>query len=210
MAKQIPSATVARLPLYARALLSLSSRGVTVTSSQMLASESHTNAAQVRKDLSYMGAFGTRGLGYDVKYLLSQINRYLGLDRNWTVALAGFGQLGHALVGYKGFSERGFSIVAIYDADPGIVGTDFNSVKVEDSRKMSDSLADKPVDIGIIATPAGVAQEVADAYVRGGVKSILNFAPTVIRVPPDVSVRNVDLSIELQVLSFYHSSKVGS
>ena len=207
MVRHIPGATVSRLPIYARALLALSARGVTVTSSQILAAESHTNAAQVRKDLSYLGAFGTRGLGYDVKFLLSQINRYLGLDRDWTVALVGYGQLGHALLGYKGFSDRGFSIVSIFDADPTKIGQSVNGINVQDAARLSEILKSNPVDIGIIATPSPAAQDAANALVSGGVHSILNFAPVGIRVPPEVSLRNVDLSIELQVLSFYHSSK---
>lgn len=204
MPKKIPAATVSRLPIYARALLSLSSRDILIASSEMISAESHINAAQIRKDLSHIGCFGTRGLGYEVPKLLARINEELGLTRQWRVALVGFGKLGSALVGYRGFFERGFTIAGIYDADPSKVGTEVGSVAIENVADIASSIARSQVDIGIIATPAEAAQSAADALVNAGIRSILNFAPVALEVPKGVGVRNVDLSIELQVLSFYH------
>jgi len=200
---KIPGATVSRLPIYARALHSLLARGVNTASSDILAHESQVNAAQIRKDLSHIGGEGTRGLGYDVSTLLGRINKELGLDRSWRVALVGYGQLGAALVGYEGFAERGFQIVAIYDADSSKVGSSVAGVSVEDSADIPSTVGDHNVDIVVLAVPASSAQNAADAVVSGGVKAILNFAPAVLDVPQEVSVRSVDLSVELQVLSFY-------
>lgn len=204
---KIPAATVSRLPIYARALHSLLARGVNTASSELLSTESQVNAAQIRKDLSHIGGEGTRGLGYDVSGLLGRINKELGLDRSWRVALIGYGQLGAALVGYEGFAERGFQIVVIYDADDSKVGNSVSGVSVEHSAQIPSTISDHQVDIAVLAVPAGSAQDAADAAVSGGVKAILNFAPAGLDVPEDVSVRSVDLSVELQVLSFYQFNR---
>ncbi|MQB00326.1 MAG: redox-sensing transcriptional repressor Rex [Actinobacteria bacterium] len=202
--RPIPEATVGRLPIYLRALLDLAeSRGETNVSSDELARLAGVNAAKVRKDLSYLGSYGTRGVGYDVEYLLYQITRELGLTQDWPAAIVGIGNLGRALASYKGFSERGFRITAIFDVDESVIGEEVGGMIVRHLDELKEVVAEMGTSIGIIATPPLAAQEVADKLVDAGVKSILNFAPAVVNVPPDVTVRKVDLSIELQILSFY-------
>ncbi|HET7482644.1 MAG TPA: redox-sensing transcriptional repressor Rex [Actinomycetota bacterium] len=202
--RPIPEATVARLPIYLRALLDLAEgRGETNVSSEELASLAGVNAAKVRKDLSYLGSYGTRGVGYDIEYLLYQITRELGLTQDWPAAIVGVGNLGRALASYKGFSERGFRITALFDVDDSIVGQEVGGLPIRHLDDLKDIVADEGISIGIIATPPASAQEVAEKLVDAGVKSILNFAPAVVNVAPDVNVRKVDLSIELQILSFY-------
>ena len=161
------------------------------------------NAAKVRKDLSYIGTYGTRGVGYDVEQLIYQISRELGLTDELSVAIIGFGNLGRALANYKGFAERGFNVAAVFDLDRSKIGEKVGGVKVRPIGDLPKVAASGAISIGIIATPAGSAQEVADLLVSSGVKAILNFAPAVLSVPEDVSLRKVDLSIELQILSFY-------
>jgi len=201
-ARRIPDATVARLPIYLRSLLELSADTLTVSSEQ-LAESAGVNAAKVRKDLSYLGSYGTRGVGYDVEYLQNQMRRALGLTQDWPVAIVGIGNLGAALANYGGFGDRGFPVVALVDADPAVVGTRFGDLAVEPASRLAEVVADKGVHIGVIATPAGAAQAVADELVAAGVRSILNFAPTIISVPDEVSLRKVDLAVEMQILSFY-------
>ncbi len=176
-------------------------------SSERLAELSGVNAAKVRKDLSYLGSYGTRGVGYDVEYLLFQMSRELGLTKDWHVVIAGVGNLGHALANYGGFSDRGFPVAALVDADPRVVGTQINGVTVRHVDELADIAAEQHIDIGIIATPAAAAQEVADRMIAAGVSSILNFAPTIVTVPPEVSLRKVDLAVELQILSFYQQRR---
>jgi redox-sensing transcriptional repressor len=207
-ARRIPEATVARLPLYYRALLETADQHVGTVSSERLASLAGVNAAKVRKDLSYLGSYGTRGVGYDVEFLLHQISRELGLTHDWPVVIVGVGNLGHALANYKGFGARGFQIVALVDADPAKVGTRVGDLSVAALDDLPGVVAERGIAIGIIATPAAAAQEVADALVDAGVTSILNFAPAVVTAPPGVSLRKVDLAIELQILSFYQQRKV--
>ena len=201
--RRIPEATVARLPVYLRCLVEVADAKTATVSSERLAEMAGVNAAKVRKDLSYLGSYGTRGVGYDVEYLLYQISRELGLTQDWPVVIVGLGNLGHALANYNGFSVRGFRIVALVDADRAKVGRKIGDLAV---RHIDDLAAiaksDHPA-IGIIATPAQAAQDVADRLVAAGVSSILNFAPVVLSVPDGVSLRKVDLSIELQILSFY-------
>jgi redox-sensing transcriptional repressor len=202
--RPIPEATVARLPVYLRALLEVAEgRGELTVSSEDLAGMAGVNAAKVRKDLSYLGSYGTRGVGYDVEYLLYQITRELGLTQDWPAALIGIGNLGRALASYKGFSERGFRIAALFDVDESVLGTEVGGLPIRHLDELKEAVVDEGISIGIIATPPLAAQEVAEKLVDAGVKSILNFAPAVVNVPPDVSVRKVDLSIELQILSFY-------
>src|SRR2546425_2376150 len=209
-ARRIPEATVARLPLYYRALLETADQHVGTVSSERLAALAGVNAAKVRKDLSYLGSYGTRGVGYDVEFLLHQISRELGLTHDWPVVIVGIGNLGHALANYRGFGARGFQIVALVDADPAKVGTRVGKLKVEALDDLPRVVSDRTIAIGIIATPASAAQEVADRLVDAGVTSILNFAPAVVTVPPGVSIRKVDLAIELQILSFYQQRKIPS
>jgi redox-sensing transcriptional repressor len=206
-ARRIPEATVARLPLYYRALLETSDQQVGTVSSERLAELAGVNAAKVRKDLSYLGSYGTRGVGYDVEFLLHQISRELGLTHDWPVVIVGVGNLGHALANYRGFGARGFRIVALVDADAAKIGQRVGELKVEALEDLPKIVADREIAIGIVATPAVAAQEVADALVEAGVTSILNFAPAVVTVPSGVSLRKVDLATELQILSFYQQRK---
>ena len=208
--RHIPEATVARLPVYLRALLEVAEQKTATISSERLADMAGVNAAKVRKDLSYLGSYGTRGVGYDVEYLLYQISRRLGLTQDWPVVIIGIGNLGHALANYRGFAARGFRVVGLFDSDPRKVGERLGDREVFAMSDLVEIVMGENVAIGVIATPAGVAQEVADQLVDSGVTSILNFAPAVLSVPPHVSIRKVDLSIELQILSFYQQrSAVG-
>jgi len=206
--KRISEATVVRLPIYQRILSELLRHGVCTVSSEQLAGRAGVNAAKVRKDLSLLGTFGTRGTGYDVSVLVGELDRALGAGRDWPVAVAGVGNLGRALVNSEGFSSRGFRVVALFDVDPDVVGRRVGPVTVRHGSELSrpDGI-ERPV-IGVVATPADAAQEVADALVDIGVRSILNFAPRVLVVPSEVLLRYVDLSIELQVLSFHHSRQL--
>jgi redox-sensing transcriptional repressor len=208
-ARKIPEATVARLPIYLRSLLEAAGDGLPTISSERLAELSGFNAAKVRKDLSYLGSYGTRGVGYDVEYLQFQMSRELGLTKDWHVVIAGVGNLGHALANYGGFTDRGFPVAALVDADPRVVGTRINGITVRHIDDLPDIAAEHRIAIGIIATPAGAAQDVADRMIAAGVSSILNFAPTIVAVPADVSLRKVDLAVELQILSFYQQRKGG-
>jgi len=208
--RRIPEATVARLPVYLRCLLEVADTKTATISSERMAELAGVNAAKVRKDLSYLGSYGTRGVGYDVEYLLFQISRELGLTQDWPVAIVGVGNLGHALANYRGFSARGFRIVALVDADADKVGERVGELTVRHLDELPAIAADESVAIGIIATPAAAAQEVADRLVAAGVNAILNFAPAVITVPDGVWLRKVDLSIELQILSFYQQRRMGT
>ena len=203
----IPEATVARLPVYLRALHTLAEGGHTTVSSDALAVAAGVNSAKVRKDLSHLGSYGTRGVGYDVDYLIYQISRELGLTQRWAVAIVGVGNLGHALANYGGFASRGFRIAALLDTDRARVGETINGVRVSHIDDLPEVARRERVSIGVIATPAGGAQDVCDRLVAAGVTSILNFAPIVLSVPPGVDLRKVDLSIELQILAFHEQRK---
>ena len=205
--RPIPEATVGRLPVYLRALVEMAEGGATTISSGDLAEAAGVNSAKVRKDLSYLGSYGTRGVGYDVAYLIHQVRRELGLTQHWPVLIAGAGNLGRALAKYKGFAARGFGIVAMVDNDSSKVGDRVGGLRVEAIDDLDRVVAREEVAIGVICTPASAAQEVADRMVAAGIRSILNFAPVVIAVPDDVSVRKVDLSIELQILGYYEQRK---
>jgi redox-sensing transcriptional repressor len=203
----IPEATVARLPVYLRALVELAEDGATTVSSDALARAAGVNSAKVRKDLSHLGSYGTRGVGYDVAYLIHQVRRELGLSQPWPIVLAGVGNLGHALANYRGFPERGFRIAALVDADPAKVGEIVGGLPIRPVDALPEVVASLDAAIGMICTPGSVAQEVADRMIDAGIRSILNFAPSVISVPEGVSVRKVDLAIELQILAFYEQRK---
>jgi redox-sensing transcriptional repressor len=203
--RRIPYATVARLPVYQRILEELLRSGTTTVSSELLASAARVNAAKVRKDLSLLGSFGTRGAGYDAAFLIEQIDRQLGLDREWRVVIAGIGNLGRALARSQGFAARNFDVAALLDTDPAIIGEWIDGVEVRHPDDLPAIVAESSLAIGVITTPAAVAQRAADTMVSAGVRSILNFAPQVLEVPPGVLLRYVDLSIELQVMSFYQS-----
>jgi redox-sensing transcriptional repressor len=203
----IPEATVARLATYLRVLSTLGERSVTTVSSEELAAVAGVNSAKLRKDLSFLGSYGVRGVGYDVTTLTEQISRTLGLTTHRSVALIGVGNLGLALAGYAGFASRGFRIAALLDADPARIGTTIHGMPVEDIADLADVVAERQIAIAVLAIPASVAQEVCDQVVRAGVTSILNFAPVVLSVPAHVDLRKVDLAAELQILSFHEHRK---
>jgi redox-sensing transcriptional repressor len=206
----IPEATVARLPVYLRALTALAETGIRTCSSEDLAVAAGVNSAKLRKDLSYLGSYGTRGVGYDVDYLGYQIAREIGVTHDWPVVIVGIGNLGQALANYSGFRSRGFSVLALLDASPAIIGREVAGVKVRDFAELEQIVRAHDVAIGVIATPAASAQTVADRMVEVGITSILNFAPAVLQVPDGIDVRKVDLSIELQILAFHEQRKSGS
>jgi redox-sensing transcriptional repressor len=204
----VPEATVARLPVYLRTLTGLVERGVSTVSSEELAVEAGVNSAKLRKDLSHLGSYGTRGVGYDCQYLVYQISRELGLAEDWRVVIVGIGNLGHALANYGGFASRGVSVVALLDNDPDVVGENVAGLTVLPVSDLEQVVAERGVSIGVIAAPGPAAQEVCDRLVAGGVTSILNFAPTVLQVPDGVVVRRVDLSTELQILAFHEQRRL--
>ncbi len=194
-----------RLPIYQRILAELVRTGTRTVSSERLAELARVNAAKVRKDLSLLGSFGTRGSGYDPEYLIAQIDRTLGVDEDWSVAIVGVGNLGRALTNSAGFASRGCHVTALFDVDPAVVGEEIRGITVRHMDEIATLKAAERPDIGVIATPGWAAQGVADLLVRAGVTSLLNFAPRVLTVPPSVHLRYVDLSIELQVLGFYRA-----
>jgi redox-sensing transcriptional repressor len=199
----IPEVTVTRLPVYRRCLVELTEQSITTVSSERLATMAGVNAAKVRKDLSYLGSYGTRGVGYDVEFLLFEVSRELGMTTDRPVVIVGAGNLGSALVGYSGFNERGFPVRAIFDNDPNRVGSGVGEFEVLDLARLSEVVERDEVAIGVIATPPASAQAVADAFVEAGIRSILNFAPCILDLDRSIAVRRVDLASELQVLSFY-------
>ena len=199
----IPEATVARLPVYLRTLYALADRGIATVSSEDLAAAAGVNSAKLRKDLSHLGSYGTRGVGYDVEYLVYQVSRELGLTQDWPVVIVGAGNLGRALANYGGFASRGFRVAALLDSEPATVGTMIAGHEVRSADSIEQVVASQGISIGVIATPASAAQDVCDRLVAAGVTSILNFAPVVLNVPAGVDVRKVDLSIELQILAFH-------
>jgi redox-sensing transcriptional repressor len=205
--RSVPEATVARLAVYLRALTGLGERGIATVSSESLAAATGVNSAKLRKDLSYLGSYGVRGVGYDVDLLTEQIRNTLGLNENRAVALIGLGHLGQALVGYAGFASRGFRISAVVDADPALVGTVIRGLTVAHVDRLDEIVRSENIAIAVIAVPAVAAQDVCDRLVAAGVTSILNFAPTVLSFPAHVDVRKVDLAAELQILSFHDSRK---
>jgi redox-sensing transcriptional repressor len=205
--RSIPEATVGRLPVYLRTLVELAESGATTASSEVLAGGAGMNSAKVRKDLSHLGSYGTRGVGYDVAYLIHQIRRELGLTQHWAIVIVGIGNLGHALANYKGFAERGFRVAGLVDTDLAKVGEVVGGIPIRHVDDLPELVAAEQIAIGVIATPAAVVQDVADRMVGAGIRSILNFAPAVIAVPAGVSVRKVDLAIELQILAFYEQRK---
>jgi redox-sensing transcriptional repressor len=205
--RRIPEATVARLPVYLRILLEQSEAGTINVSSEELADLAGVNAAKVRKDLSYLGTYGTRGVGYEVEYLIYQVRRELGLTHDWPVVIVGAGNLGQALAGYGGFGQRGFPVAAIFDVDEAKIGSLIAGVRVRRLDELPAILRASKASIGVIATPGSAAQEAADRLVKAGVTSILNFAPIVLTVPPEIMVRKVDLAVELQILSYYEQRR---
>jgi redox-sensing transcriptional repressor len=199
----IPDATVARLPVYLRALYSFAEHGVSTVASDELARAAGVNSAKLRKDLSHLGSYGIRGVGYDVDYLVYQVSKALGLTQRWPVVIVGAGNLGRALANYGGFLTRGFRIEAVFDSDRELVGHRLGSEVVRHVDELEAVVAENRIAIGVIAVPAAAAQAMCDRLVAAGVTSVLNFAPLVLNVPDGVDVRKVDLSIELQILAFH-------
>jgi redox-sensing transcriptional repressor len=200
--RKISDSKVRRLALYLRFLEHSAAQGLTTISSAELARRGGTTSAQVRKDLSFFGSFGKRGLGYSVPELAARIRDILGLKRTHRVVLVGAGKMGGALLHYRGFRQHGFDVAAIYDKDPKKIGARSNGLVVRDIKLLEADLRKEPTDIAILVTPAEAAQEVADRLVRAGVKAILNFAPVPLVVPNDVAVQSVNMALELETLSF--------
>jgi redox-sensing transcriptional repressor len=203
MPLDIPEVVVERLPLYARTLQNLADRGCENVSSQELGDYLGVTPAQIRKDLSYFGRFGKQGRGYNVCRLLDELRQILGLDRSWTMALLGVGQLGRAILHYAGFAPQGFRIVEAFDNDPATVGEEIAGLTVRDIQDLPSVLAMCSIEIGIVAVPAHQAQAMFDLLVSAGVKAILNYAPVAPRVPPNVHVRSIDPVLALQSMTFY-------
>ena len=201
--EQVSELTASRLSVYLRCLNTLDAAGVKTISSKALAEQFQLNAAQIRKDLAYFGEFGVRGIGYYVAGLKAELLKILGLDREWAVALVGFGNLGSALFHYKGFTRQGFRIAAIFDDDPAKAGREVDGVSVFASRDLGREIRARGIQIAIVAVPPEAAQAVTDQLVEAGIKAILNFAPARLRAPRNARLKHVDLSIELETLSFY-------
>lgn len=201
--REIPDATVARLPIYLRALSTLTESGQETVSSSDLAKVAGVNSAKLRKDLSYLGSYGTRGVGYEVGYLFRQISTAIGLSQDWRVVIIGMGNLGKALSAYAGFATRGFRVVGLFDADPMVIGEEFNQLIVQDISKLERVIEQTGASIAVLTVPSHAAQGICDRVVTSGIGSILNFAPCVLNVPDSVQLRKVDLATELQILAFH-------
>lgn len=208
-AAHVPAASVARLPLYLRCLEELDADSVETVSSSRLAELAGVNAAKLRKDLSHLGSYGTRGVGYQVRHLMHQIRLELGLDKQSPVIVVGLGNLGQALSNHTGFGERGFPIVALFDIDPAKVGKRVADLTVSHLDDVAEVIGRTHARTAIIATPVEAAQQVTDRVTAAGVTSVLNFAPTVVQVPDGVALRQVDLALELQILSYYQPRSDG-
>jgi redox-sensing transcriptional repressor len=206
--RRIPEATVARLPVYLQVLVDQAANATSSISSEELAELAGVNAAKVRKDLSYLGSYGTRGVGYEVDYLVYQIRRELGLDHEWPVVIVGAGNLGQALAGYGGFNDKGFPVAGVVDIDPDKVDTLVGGARVRPLDELPQIVAARNVSIGVVATPPAAAQDAADRLVRAGVTSILNFAPVVLTVPTGITVRKVDMAVEIQILGYHEQRRV--
>jgi redox-sensing transcriptional repressor len=208
--RHVPEATVARLATYLRVLTGMVEDQTTTCSSEDLAAAAGVNSSMLRKDLSFLGSYGIRGVGYDVQTLAGQIARVLGLTVHRSVALIGVGHLGTALAGYTGFASRGFTVAALIDTDPQRIGTQLGGLIVDDIADLEAVVARENITIAVLAVPGSVAQQICDQLVATGVTSILNFAPVVLSVPSHVDVRKVDLAGELQILSFHENRKAAA
>lgn len=207
LVKRIAESTVRRLSIYLRFLEESASRGLTTISSEELARRGGTTSAQVRKDLSFFGSFGKRGMGYAIPELTASLRDILGLRREWRVIIIGAGKIGTALAQYRGFRQRGFLVSAVYDHDARKIGSKWEALVVRDMAQLEKDIAKEHPEIAVLAIPGEDAQAAADRLVRSGIKAILNFAPTQIQTPPDVTVRNVNMAMELEGLSFALSSR---
>ena len=200
--KRIADSTVRRLSLYLRFLENFEQRGMDTISSDELARQGGTTSAQVRKDLSFFGSFGKRGLGYSVPELTTRIREIMGLAREWKVIIVGAGKIGAALAQYGGFFQRGFHITAVYDSSPEKIGRSWDSHVIRDVRNLERETAAEPPDIAVLAVPAGAAQATLDRIVAAGIRAVLNFAPVQLQAPPDITVKSVNMAMELEGLSF--------
>jgi redox-sensing transcriptional repressor len=200
--RRIADSTVRRLSLYLRFLEESAQRGLVTISSDELARRGGTTSAQVRKDLSFFGSFGKRGLGYSVPELTESLREILGLRREWQVIIVGAGKIGTALAQYRGLRQRGFSVIAVYDRDPKKIGTKWDSLTVRDMEQIEHDIARERPDIVVLTTPGDEAQKVVDRLVKAGIRALLNFAPVQLQVPPDVTLKNVNMAMELEGLSF--------
>jgi len=200
---QIPEDSVKRLSLYLRNLRYLAGEGVEIISSEALAQDIYVSAAQVRKDLSYFGDFGTRGVGYSVRNLISEIESILGLDKRWSLVLIGVGRLGSALLNYRGFQQFGFQFSVAFDNNPEKVGKTIGKVKIEDYSEIEKVIKKEKIKIAVVTVPGSAAQEVTDRLVKAGIKAILNFSPRYLNVPPNVSIKTVDIATEVGNLTYY-------
>ncbi len=200
---EIPAVVIDRLPVYARALTDLESRGRDVVSSQELGEVLGVTPAQIRKDLSYFGRFGKQGRGYNVQRLAQELRQILGLDRQWSMILVGVGHLGQAILTYDGFHPQGFIIIDAFDSDPSVVGEEIGGVPIHDTAELKEYLSARQVDIGIVAVPPEAAASIIDVLVSGGIRAILNYAPTSVSVPDTVEVKNIDPVLALQSMTFY-------
>ena len=200
--KRVSESTIRRLSLYLRVLWVLEKEGASTVSSRELASRENLSPAQVRKDLSFFGSFGTRGLGYPVNELRAQIASILGIDRSWRVGLFGVGNIGSALVSYREFARQGFQIVKLFDNDQRKIGSNHKGIVISDIRNMEQEVKEAGIEMAIIAVPATVAQQIVDKIVAIGIEAILNFAPINLTVPEDVYLRTENMSMELEYLSF--------
>lgn len=205
--RDIPDATVARLPEYLRALADVAERGISSVSSEELAQTAGVRSTQLRKDLSHLGSYGIRGVGYEVEHLALEISRALGLTQEWPVAIVGMGNLGRALAAYSGFATGGFHVAAVFDEDATLSGGLVADLPISPMTDLGQLVRERGITIAVIATPAASAQSVCDALVEAGVRSVLNFAPLVLAAPDDVDIRRVDLSTELHVLAFHEQRK---
>jgi redox-sensing transcriptional repressor len=203
MAKQIPDIVIGRLPVYLRALLQMSQEGRQVTSSQELGERLGISAAQIRKDLSQFGEFGKQGTGYNIEFLANQVSEILKVNKVWDVAIVGAGDIGRALAGYSGFSERGFRISMIFDNKPDLVGTNVAGFTIKSTDTLADEIRTAGIKMAMIAVPGTQAQAVANKLVEAGVRAILSYAPVNLSVPPGVRVQNIDPSIHLQRMTYY-------
>lgn len=201
-ALKIPEATIVRLSVYSRFLEQADKKGIVTTSSGEIAEGAGVSPAQVRKDLAYFGEFGTRGVGYNVKDLLRHTLKILGLNGAWNVVVIGAGNLGSALVSYRGFKERGFNIVGVFDNDLTKIGKRLVNLEVMGTEKLGQVISENDVRIGIITVPASAAQDAANLLVNAGIRAILNFAPTVLNLPDEIEMRDMDLSTRLELLTF--------
>ena len=201
--RKIPKETIDRLPLYLRCLEKLIEDGEENISSKNFSKRLNLNSAQVRKDLSYFGDFGTRGVGYKTKKLASKIREILNLNTKWKMALVGVGNIGSALLTYTGFDERDFQVEMAFDSDPELIGQEINDVEIEEVSRLPERIAEEEIKLGIIAVPAAAAQEIADQMVEGGVTGILNFAPALLNLPEEVRLAQVDITKELEQLVYY-------